>query len=212
MNTTPEEEKAINSFAYKSAIDQAMGKVEEPEIKVMSAMKGWINHMMQLKIDYELDQEMEEIIINMAWIAAKLRTQVDRNMRGDIASPPVPELPPRLIKQMVSTAVALSTVFQINRPNEDVYKVLAKITRDTIDPKSNRYRICEFLLENPNQSRDTIVEVLGISRTTVTRELDDLRVLNFIQESRVSTGNRPGAKIRAFVLDNSIRDGMTCLR
>lgn len=212
MNTTSQEEEAINKFAFKAAYAQATGKEEEPDQQLMSSMKGWINHLMQLKIEDEPDSELENEIINMAWIAAKLRTQVDRNMRGDIASPPVPELPPRLIKQMVSTAMSLCVVFQIPKPNELVYKILSKITRDIVNCKSPRYQICDFLLENPNQSRESIVECLGLSRSVVTRELDDLRVLNFIQESKVSTGNRPGAKMRAFALDKTIKDGLLCLR
>ena len=143
--------------------------------------------------------------MEMCGLTANMRTQVDRDWKGKLQSPAVPELPTRLIGQIVTAALSLCAVFGRNKPDEEIYQIIKKVLRDTINPRSHRYLICDVILENPSITAIEIMEATGLDKQVIGEELLDLTELSFIQVHKVQ-GSRPGFKVPGYVLHPRIKD------
>ena len=165
------------------------------ELSVRAATKGFIEHLMK-RSPIRIPTQEEQLRITMfAWLGAKLRSKVDRNRNQEITFTPISELAPRLIGQLTSLFFASSVVTGDNQSL--VSKLKTKIILDILDENSNRFKVCANLVERDQEqgwTRDEVVEATGIARTTVTRELDDLKALDFLRIEKIDTGV-PGRKV-----------------
>jgi ribosomal protein L37AE/L43A len=209
MDVTEKERMLISQKQMDKSLAVALGKIDDPEIAIKEKMKGWIEHLRERELESSIPQEFQQEIIRLSNLTALLRTQVDRNFRGRLQSPAVPELPTRLIGQMTTATLSLSVVFGLDHPNQDVYSIVKKCLKDTINPRSHRYVICDTILENPNIGAADILEATGLDKSTVNEELNDLLELQFVSMSDVSIPNRPGVKIKGFKLKDKISTPLT---
>lgn len=179
-----------------------------PEIHVQSAAKGFIDHhLLNRTLNTTLSKDLQTVILRLARLTAKMRTKVDRDTfgKGDITFSPVAELPTRLIGQL--SKMVLCTPMILGREDESLAKrLLRKVVRDIIDPTSNRYRLCLDLMEGWF-GRDELIESTGMSKSMVTRELDDLRVLRLVDE-KVGASHIPKYKRLVFTLKDEIKEGI----
>ena len=203
MDVSPQDQMAINTMQMERSLAVALGEREDPEIAIMASMKGWLDHLRERELDSTLPQEFKDEVIRLCSLTALLRTQVDRNFRGRIQSPAVPELPTRLIGQIVTAALSLSVVFGVNKPDESIYQIVKKVLKDTMNPRSHRFIICDVILETPRIRGHEIMEATGLDKHTVGEEIKDLLELNFIQSVKVD-GSAPGHKVAGFVLVDQI--------
>jgi predicted transcriptional regulator len=189
------------------SLEVAMGVTKDPETTIMSAMKGWINHLRDRKLDSTLTPEFQQILIRLCSLTALMRTTVDRDFKRKLVSPAVPELPTRLIGQMVTASLSYSAVFGQNTPDIKVHNHIVKILRDTINPRSNRFKICNFLMENPNVDAYQLMDGTLIPKSTLNEEIEDLMELGFLHASHKASDS-PGRRRHVFRLDDRIASPM----
>jgi len=182
-----------------------------PEMHVQAAAKGFIDHHLLPKpMTGVLSKNLQQLILRLAKLTAKMRTKVDRDMfgKGDVTFSPVAELPTRLIGQLSKAMMCVPVI--LGRDDEQMSsKLLRKVVRDVIDPTSNRFRICQDLMEGW-YGRDELVEASGMSKSMVTRELDDLRILRLVDE-KIGHSNIPKHKRLVFTLRDDIKEGLIAI-
>lgn len=179
-----------------------------PETPVQAAAKGFIEHLMSRSATYALPQELQKTIRRRAKLAALMRTKVDRDMygKGDITFAPVAELPTRLIGQLVKLAVCAPVVLNNDKWVSTTKRLINKVVKDIIDPTSSRYVICRDLIEGW-YTREQLMVSTNLSKSIVTRELDNLRALNLLSLKK-DLGSRPGFSILSFTLEDSIKQNL----
>ncbi len=203
MNASRSEETNIKNKALERSIKVALGETADPEDQIMASMKGWINHLRERKLDSTLPEEYKQYILRLCSVTALLRTQCDRDFKGKLRSPAVPELPTRLIAQMVVGSLALCAVYGENSPNHEIASTITKVMRDTMNPRSHRYLICDCMIENPSITVPDLILATKLSKNVVYDEMADLKELNFVKSQRIP-GSQPGYSIDAYTLRDEI--------
>ncbi len=167
-----------------------------PETPVIAAAKGFIDALMQKNINVLLGPREQENIKKFARLAATLRTKVDReNNRGnEIASEPIIEVPARLIGQLTKLYICATVVLGLDKPNEMVQQLVAKVIRDIIDYKSYRMRIIRHIMREP-RSRDELVMLTDMSIERVNRELQDLVALKLVYGMKLPSNSGVGRHV-----------------
>jgi predicted transcriptional regulator/energy-coupling factor transporter ATP-binding protein EcfA2 len=207
MDVTAVDQEAISQKMMERSMEVAMGVTKDPETQIMSSMKGWINHLRERKLDCVISTEFQQNLIRLCTLTALMRTAVDRDFKRKLMSPAVPELPTRLIGQMITATLSLSAVFGDNSPDTKVFSIIQKILRDTINPRSNRFKICDALMEHPNIDAFELMEALNMPKTTLNEELEDLQELGFLHISQRASDS-PGRRRHIFRLDDRIATPM----
>jgi len=182
-----------------------------PEIAVMAAGKGFISHLMQKEMTTVVDMKTQDTVIQLATLAAQMRTKVDRETygRGEITFSPVSEIPTRLIGQLSKLVQCAPIILGETNVSQKVLKLLFKVIRDIVDPTSIRFRLCTDLCEGEFLPSE-LVQSTGISPNTLKRELEDLRALGMLAIKN-GPGSRPGTKISRFTLTDEIKEGLALL-
>ena len=209
MRISPRDEELISQRMLERSMMLASDPSKlPPEIHVQAAAKGFIDHHLTNRVlNSGLTKELQGNILRLAKLTAKMRTKVDRDTfgKGDVTFSPVAELPTRLIGQLSKMMMCVPMV--LGRDDEPISnKLLKKVVRDVIDPSSNRYKLCQDLMEGW-YGRDELVEMTGMSKSMVTRELDDLRILRLVDE-RLGASNIPKHKRLVFTLRDDIKEGL----
>ena len=204
MKVTSAEEEKIKNKVLATQLAMAMGKKGSSDNSIMASMKGWINHLKARKPDTELTPEFQKELIRLASFTARMRTMVDRDFRGKLQAPADSELPSRLIGQAVTASISLGVVFGTNSPTEEMHKIIRKVYKDTANPRSHRFMICDVILETPNISAQEIVEATGLDRSLVGDELRDLKELNFIKLTKRASSVNPQFSVMGISLQPEI--------
>jgi hypothetical protein len=167
-----------------------------PEMPVVAAAKGFIDMLMEKPCNVQLGLREQTNIKTWARLAATLRTKVDRETHGqrEIASEPIVEVPARLIGQLTKLYMCAPVVLGLDRPNETVDRLVAKVTRDIIDFKSPRMKICRHIMKKPF-SRDELVTVTDLSIERVNRELQDMMALRMLYGHKTDSSSGLGRKV-----------------
>lgn len=207
MVISPRDEDEINAKMMERSIMLAMNmEIENPERKVWAATKGFVNHLMQRRPDLPPNDTQRSQIMNYAWLGAKMRSKVDRNMKGEMTFAPISELAPRLIGQMVKLYFSASMVAGDGHPG--INKLIRKVILDILDESSLRFKVCSAIIERKRDqgwTRDELIDYTDIPKTTLTRELDDLLALEFIDRKKVDLGV-PGRKAFRFSLKEKLHE------
>lgn len=209
LRLTADDRQKVSQRALENAIKLGQNQTEETlEIPVMAGAKGFIRVLLDRAMTTAIDQKTMNYIIQLSNLAAVMRTKVDRDMngRGEATFSPVAESPTRLIGQLTKLCQALPVVYGLSLPDERTHKVLFKVVRDIIDQSSLRYKICEILCEG-FYTFQQIQTQLGVSQTTLAREMDNIRLLTMVDEEIVS-GSGPGRKVRQFKLKDMLREAL----
>ncbi len=167
-----------------------------PEMPVVAAAKGFIDLLMEKNCTVQLGQREQQNIKTWARLAATLRTKVDRENFGqrEVASEPIVEVPARLIGQLTKLYICATIVLGIDKPNETVDRLVAKVVRDIIDFKSPRMRICRHIMKRP-YSRDELVQATDLSIERVNRELQDMMLLRMLYGVASDSSSGLGRKV-----------------
>ena len=183
---------------------EALDPSYTPETSIKSSMKGWVDHLRDRPLDSDIPVEFQELIMRLCSFTAAVRTQTDRDPRGRLLSPPVIEVPSRLIRQTVSTVLSLCAVLGINKPTEEVHEIIKKVLRDTSNPRSYRYLIFEYLAENRGMTAGELVKETGLHKDIIGRELSDLRELKLVTTIKKSIGYQD-MKAKGWILRDELK-------
>lgn len=212
LDITKDEERLINQKVMDRCIAVATKQQSDPETKIMACMKGFINHLMERENESTIPKPFQDLIMDQCCITALMRASVERNFSGDIMSPPMPELPTRLIGQIVVATFALCVVLGKSQADNDVFMIINKLMKDTINPRSYRYKICMYLLERPNATAGEIKHECQISNRRFEREIDDMVALGLMAIGKQPSTGLPGAAAFKFILSDEVRSGLGELR
>lgn len=172
---------AIKKMVRRKTTSQILNPgLPSEDIAVQSAFKGYMEgHVLNRTVSQALAPDQEEFIDRAATLVAKLRTDVDRDMggKGEITFTPVEEVPSRLMGQLMKMALILPAITGDHRY---VDPLVSKFCVDIIDPTSNRFTLIKQLSKGW-YSRDSLVEETGIPKSTLTRMLEDLRIIKAIE-------------------------------
>lgn len=188
--TRDDEERIKYKMLEKSEMVAFAENQLPPDTPLMAASKGFIDHhLLNRTASIRPSQQVKDSIYILSTLISQMRTKVDRDSmgKGEVTFTPVVEVPSRLIGQLMKLAICLPVV---TGNDKLVMPAIRKIAKDIIDPTSSRFKISQILCDG-YFNRDTIVENVEMSRTSVTRFLDDLRHLNFLDiEFRSSSVGR----------------------
>lgn len=200
-----------NKMLYRSMANALNNNSLPPETPVIAAAKGFIEHLMARENPIILGVREKDNILAYARLCACMRTKVDREKFGekDMTFTPVVEVPARLIGQLTKLYICATHVLGLDKPNEQVHKLVQKITADIIDVTCPRIRICR-IISDEFKSRDEIYEALGknISEERVTTELTDLVALKLL-EGKVAGAGTPGRNRYVFRLKPEISNQLS---
>jgi hypothetical protein len=203
LKVTEEDRIAITSCAMQTAIDEATtGVSNEPAIAAKS--KNLIdNNVLNYEGVATLHRDDRQAINVFGNVIAYLRAKVERTKSGEVAYTPLPEVPSRIIKQMVKLFQCAPIVIQKAEPDTSTYNLGKKITLDIIDTTSPRYKLAHFLTCSPKQSMGQLIEATQLHPRVVEREMDNMRELNMLIISKTWVG--PGTAMRVASLRDSIQ-------
>lgn len=207
LRVNDEDKAAINRKIIDRNIAIATGQSKAPEQTIMSSMKGFINHLMQRDLDSTIPKDMLEIILALANLTAIMRTEVSRDRRRRITIPPSPEMPGRLIGQTMVSAYALSVVHGVNKADTEVYNIITKMLKDTMNPYSIRYQLCCELLHTEDLFTMEIAEKWNKPLAAIEDELDDMLELGIVNRVK-GPGLTPGTKRYKWKLHDDVRLGL----
>lgn len=117
---------------------------------------------------------------------ALLRAHIHREGQGrELAALPEPEAPARLTNQLLKLARGLAAVRHKSEVTEDEMTFIRRIVSDTVPPL--RVRILKGVHAG-TETTDALAGLIGVSRPTMERHLEDLSVLGAIS---VDTSGKP---------------------
>lgn len=156
---------------------------------------GFIKHLWDNIGNYPapiFPKESQEALEAMGQLLSYIRTTIDR-VGHDMAYRPRRELGTRLVAQYTKLAACLACVFNHPVVDEEILRVLRKITLDTA--RGFRTEIITQLYANKNGHTAQVLErKLGLPTTTIRHHLRDMLELGII--SRVQAPNRSGIRGR----------------
>lgn len=179
-----------------------------PELSVQPAAKGFIDcHLMERSLNFELGDSIQQEILDLASLVAKMRAKVNRDFhgKGEIQHKPKAETPSRLIGQMVKLCLCSSVVWG-NQEREA--ELLRKVSRDIIDPDSFRFRAANDLVDRDGMSRDNLVESTSLPKPVVERTLEDMYELGMLDVEPRPVAGKAKTVIPYFKLKPEIRESI----
>ena len=202
LKVNNEDRQAISKRSMETAIQEAMtGRSMEPSIAAKA--KNFIdNIVLNTEGVATLHNDDKRQIEMYGNVISYLRAKVERNRSGEIAYKPLPEVPSRIIKQMVKLFQCAPIIINKQEPDTSTIALGRKLTLDIIDTSAYRYRICDFLRASPKQSIFQLVEALQIPVKIIEREMDNMHALEMLKIDKVWSG--PGTAVRTISLREDI--------
>jgi hypothetical protein len=125
MRLTEEDRRLL----ARKKLEQAMSAASNPsslppEMSVMAAAKGFLEHLRDKPMLTQIGPQGQHAILEMAHLAALLRTKVDREQYGDreITFEPVIEASPRLVGQFTKLCMCAPVILGENTVSQKVLK------------------------------------------------------------------------------------------
>lgn len=157
-----------------------VGKEKEMRSEIRQAFKQFLESIEPQDGTIHIPESIKNRIIHLAAFAANARTGVPRNYKTqEIEAVPTPEGSPRLTKQLVTTGIALAIAHEKQEFDEEIFKTLKKIGRDTIP--GTRLKLIDTLwnaeitsIHNTLETTPKIAELANYPSTTTRFILEDL--------------------------------------
>jgi hypothetical protein len=132
-------------------------------------------------ITQNVDGEMQERIGKLCDFLAKVRTHIDRDMKGNMASIPEPELPTRLTKTLCKIVDAHSILYD-RLPTFADESIAVRLILDNIPTERRRVlNVLSFFKEKKTTSE--IAMLAKLPTPTTSRILNDLAALEVIERT-----------------------------
>lgn len=170
---------------------QMAGKETAMRNELKEAYGGFLNQFKEIQgqgINIDLNPDVEEKIINLACLCAQARTAVIRDRYTQaIEVLPEAEGPGRIIKQFTNLGIALALIHQKQCIDDDIYRILKRIGRDTLP--ALRLKMMEVLWQEeayPGGMGGTwlktkeVANIAKLPTTTARIKLEDLQVMNLV--------------------------------
>jgi predicted transcriptional regulator len=181
--------------ALRAMKNQNSGKVSEYRKMLQEDMHHYVDERLQIPTDSvpKLDEEFQLQLIDLAEMATRARTPVQRDWRSqtkDIISIPQPESPTRFSGQLQVQAQAFAVINQ----NEDIKELLTsddinclrKIALDSIT--RSRRSVLQELSRYEVANTAGMATKLNLPTGTVRRVLEDLNAVSMVERIKANGG------------------------
>lgn len=202
LKVTEADRIAISSRAFDTAIEEAESGISlEPALAAKA--KNFIdNVVLNMEGVAKVHADDKQAINVFGNLIAYMRAKVERTRTGEIAYTPLPEVPSRIIKQMVKLFQCAPLIIDKTEPNDEVIHLGKKLTLDIIDTSAPRYKLAHWMACTPKQSMYQLIEATSLPPKIVEREMDNMRALEMLTIGTVWNG--PNASIRVASLKEDI--------
>jgi hypothetical protein len=197
------------------AIDNAMRKVtasilpkEDEAISEdrMTILKqttyGFLKHLkttLSTMSPPTLTTDSRERLLALGELLSYLRARVKREVGGEIAYRPRPELATRLVGQLTKLAITLSLVFNKPTIDDDVCHLIAKVVMDTA--KGLHREVIEELIRTGGCAAKQLELAVRIPETSIRTMLNDMLELGMVQRrSRPNNSGQGGRDLHIWEL------------
>lgn len=193
LRFTEEDKSNILDKRAERAIIEVMSEQDLPlETTLKAKIKGFVYHMMNRSPKFAPSPGVMKVVRDGCELVALMRTQLERDHLGDLLYSASPEVPTRLLGQMTKVAGCVPVVLDRDC-DEDIIRILRKISMATLDPDSKRFKIVQYISERRQCLLPDVMSAFDYSRTTIQREIQDLIQLKIVKAVRIKS-NAPGRK------------------
>ncbi|VVB86214.1 Uncharacterised protein [uncultured archaeon] len=170
----------------KKAMYQAMknaGKESAFRDELHKKTMQFIYHILNTKKDRltnlsHIPEVYGEMIGELVYFLAIVRTHIDRDFKGEMATLPEPEYPTRLAKTMCKLVDAHAVIHD-REPIVDDLRIAYRLVLDNIP--TDRLRILNTLLDGNERTTSEVQEAARVSNAFARRILEDLKALEVIE-------------------------------
>lgn len=169
---------------------QSAGKEEQMRNELRGVYGAFLSQFEDIqgqRVNIELKSDIEEKIVNLACLCAQARTAVIRDRYTQaIEVLPEAEGPGRLIKQFVNLGISLTLIHQKESLDEDIYKILKRVGRDTLP--ALRMRIIDVLWDAGAYQGEggdwlktrEVANISNLPTSTARLRLENLQSMNLV--------------------------------
>jgi 5S rRNA maturation endonuclease (ribonuclease M5)/ribosomal protein L37AE/L43A len=203
LHFTDKDMEHIKMMRADRAILEALSTTDLPsEGDIKAKIKGFVHNLFTKNPTWSPDTVLRDKFMRLCSIIAKMRTTIERNKELETLYTVQPEVPTRLIGQIIKMAICIPVI--LGRSDEKkIFRIIKKLVLSTIDPKARRFRIMDYVYEKKGMTAEQIQIALDISRPTLGRELLDMVELRLLEPKTLQTSG-PGRKVRGFYIHPSI--------
>lgn len=128
-----------------------------------------------------IDQEAKAALVDLADVVTRARTPVPRDGRTrEVLRLPLPEEPPRFVKQSLKVAEALAKIRGRSCVGEAEIQTTKRVALDCVPPE--RLMVMELMAWDSPISAKVVSTKTGLPRTVVRRVLEDLELLKVVED------------------------------
>ena len=136
-------------------------------------------------------EELGPAVDSLSTLCALARSGTVRGAYSkDIQLVPEPEVPTRLVKQLVKLGQALAMLRGSPQVGEEEYKIVQTVARDTMPQV--RWRIISYLLQQDEVVIGAIAGAIRLPVNTIRRHLQDLVALGLVEVRKGGAGRADG--------------------
>ncbi len=132
-----------------------------------------------------IPEDMKERVEGLVAFLANVRTPIDRDFKGNMATLPEPEYPTRLAKTFCKLIDAHALLYNRTPTWDDAY-LAYRLTLDNIPME--RRKVLSVLLDGNEKTTSEVQEAAKIPNTMAHRVLDDLKTLEIIDYFSMGRG------------------------
>lgn len=207
LRFSKKDELAIKEKSAERSVLESMSETDLPgETTIKAAVKGFVEHMIERTPSVAPSPEMVALIQEYGTVIAKLRTVIERDRDGEPLYTAQAELPTRLIKQLIKLCATVHVVLD-REDHEYSLRIIKHVVRSTLDMSSRRLRIVEYITDNPDcTAMDLLQSTLGLTQSSIQRELIDLKDLDVIKVRKDTNRDKPGKKPLVLRISSDLED------
>lgn len=194
-------------FDEDEHIERALNNVNvsmRQKEKIFGAVNGFIEHLMNNKVEPTYNNVMNKKLRNLAKLTALLRTEVHRN-KNEISTRAIPEVASRIATQLKKLGLYLAVVYGREEVCDECYRVMQKVAFDTSVGWS--FELVQTLHNaGTGMTNKTLSDKMHLHINQIGKIAADALQLGIIEQRRVSnnSGNR-GNKAKKYFLSEKVQ-------
>jgi len=135
-----------------------------------------------------ISEKLRKELSMMARFVAVARTEIQRDgQTKEIEALPEPEVPTRLVKQLVSLAMGIAMAREKKDVTEDEVKLVIKVALGSIPPMRLEVLRCLTAVYPKSKTSKSVAGKIRVSPSAVSRCLEELYALGIVEKSKADS-------------------------
>lgn len=185
-----------SEYTPREYMNRAManfGMTDENKRRLTELTLGFVRHLRSLPVDLTIDPIYRESICDLAEFIAIIRTKVESSRFEGLVYRPRPELPMRVGLQLLKLHTSARTV---TGSAETAFGITRKVALDTC--YGFPLDIVQFILDNPQSTREEISEGVDLHSMRAYRVLEDLVTTGVLRKEELTAVRSRGRPRKYF--------------